>query len=874
MTGPDSTFTAKPRRLGVEEEFHLIDLRTRRLTARAPELLEALPDDGYVAELQRCVVESNSAVFSDLDLLRKDLQTSRERLVQAASSLGMGVVAAGSVPLSVPTELRVTETPRYRRMLADYQLLAREQLICGTQVHVDVVDRDEAVAIAARLAPYIPTLLALSASSPFWSDGSDTGYASARTLIWQRWPTSGPFPVVDNAAHYDAEIAMLVASGVISDPGMVYFDVRPSAGVKTLELRVCDSCPSVDTITLIAGLTRALVDREAARLHADIAPTAPTLYRAAIWQAARSGLEGDLIDVSTATPRPAGEVVRALTDSLRDELTAIGDWEIVDELTTRAIERGSSASRQRRVLRRRGRLTDVVDRLAAETAGTAPAPAPAARRDGNLLYGYQPADCEDPTIPPGPFDEAIAADLSMRPGYAEIIAAATQLGNVSLRNREYQIEREQSVDDVTFKVSGQDRAQIFPLDVIPRIVGAADWQRVSDGIEQRALALNAFLCDIYGDQAIVADGIIPAEALDRAPGYRRSGRLPSWQHVRTHICGTDLISDGPGHFVVLEDNLRVPSGVAFALTNRRLMRQFLPEITPPAEILDIDAVPEMIAQTIAAARPPRAHDDGIDIVLSSGWTDSAWFEHRLIAEGAGIPVATPEDLSVRDGRVHLHHGRDIDVVNTIYLRMDEDMLLSSTGVDDVALRAGLIEAMRSGTLAIANALGNGVADDKAIYAYVPQMIRYYLGAQPLIDQVPTWLCSERDQRDYVLSRLSELVVKPIDGLGGSGITIGPECTDRQLAERELELKTQPERFVAQEVVSLSTHPTFDGNGFWPHHVDLRAFVHLRADGDDIDAVVAPAALTRVAPSGSLIVNSSRGGGGKDTWILATDVSEN
>ena len=177
MTGPDSTFTAKPRRLGVEEEFHLIDLRTRRLTARAPELLEALPDDGYVAELQRCVVESNSAVFSDLDLLRKDLQTSRERLVQAASSLGMGVVAAGSVPLSVPTELRVTETPRYRRMLADYQLLAREQLICGTQVHVDVVDRDEAVAIAARLAPYIPTLLALSASSPFWSDGSDTGYA-------------------------------------------------------------------------------------------------------------------------------------------------------------------------------------------------------------------------------------------------------------------------------------------------------------------------------------------------------------------------------------------------------------------------------------------------------------------------------------------------------------------------------------------------------------------------------------------------------------------------------------------------------------------------------------------------------------------------
>ncbi|AZG48327.1 Putative glutamate--cysteine ligase 2 [Gordonia insulae] len=291
------------RRVGVEEEFHLVDLRTSRLTTRAPELLEILPTDGpYVEELQRCVIEANSGVHPQLTQLRDNLRSNRSVLVDAAAALGIGVVAAGSVPLAVPTEMRVTETPRYRRMLADYQLLAREQLICGTQVHVDVASRDEAVTIASRITQHLPTLLALSASSPFWADGTDTGYASARTLVWQRWPTTGPFPDVHTAADYDAEIERLISSGVISDRGMVYFDVRPSARVSTLELRVCDSCPSVDTIALIAGLFRALVVREAKHLDEPPRPTSPALYRAAIWQAARSGLEGDLIDVASSTP--------------------------------------------------------------------------------------------------------------------------------------------------------------------------------------------------------------------------------------------------------------------------------------------------------------------------------------------------------------------------------------------------------------------------------------------------------------------------------------------------------------------------------------------------------------------------------------------
>src|SRR5271157_830289 len=260
------------RTLGVEEEFHLVDLKTRRLTARAPELLAQLSDD-YVAELQRCVVEMNSRVVNTLERLRTELVDHRRVLVQTAAELGMGVVAAGAVPLSVPAEMQVTKTERYRQMLADYQLLAREQLICGTQVHVGISDRNEAVAVAHRVGPYLPTLLAISASSPFWSDGSDTGYSSVRTLVWQRWPTTGLAAPVESAGEYDGLVNDLIDSGIITDEGMVYFDVRPSTSVPTLELRVCDSCPSVDTIVLIAALFRALVEREAAGLRAGTAPT-------------------------------------------------------------------------------------------------------------------------------------------------------------------------------------------------------------------------------------------------------------------------------------------------------------------------------------------------------------------------------------------------------------------------------------------------------------------------------------------------------------------------------------------------------------------------------------------------------------------------
>jgi glutamate---cysteine ligase / carboxylate-amine ligase len=861
-----------PRTLGVEEEFHLVDLKTRRLTARAPELLAELSDH-YVAELQRCVVETNTRVVDSLDGLRGELVDDRRVLVDTAAELGIGVVAAGAMPLSVPAEMQVTKTPRYRQMLADYQLLAREQLICGTQVHVGVDDRDEAVAVAHRVSAYLPTLLALSASSPFASDGSDTGYSSLRTLVWQRWPTTGLAAPVQSAEEYDTLVKDLVASGVISDAGMVYFDVRPSNSVPTLELRVCDSCPSVDTILLIAGLFRALVEREvdAARAGTPATILSPALGRAAVWRAARSGLEGDLVDVRAPAGRPASEVVTELVESLRPQLEDSGDWDIVSELTRQVLIAGTSSARQRRALRRRGRLTDVVDQLIAETAGRLPSTATAVGGDPTLLFGYHPGTDPAVRVARGnvdvSYDEAVDTDGHPRQRYRTVLDTIARLGVAQLRIREGCIEQEQRADNITFRVTGQSRAQLFPVDLIPRIVAADEWAQLSEGLGQRARALDAFLRDIYSEQAIVADGIIGVQALDRAPGFRSTGRVAG-DTVRAHISGTDVVCDRSGHWMVLEDNLRVPSGAAYAVVNHRLLSKHLPEPQPLA-IEDVDRAPQMLLETLRAAAPPHAADDPVVVLLSAGWEDSAWFEHTFLADEMGVALVQPTDLSVRDGKLVRHIGSDVRRIDVAYVRMDEDMLLSSTGYDGAPLRAGLLGAITDGNLTIANALANGVADDKAIYAYVPAMIEYYLGEKPKLAQVPTWICAEREQRDFVLAHLADMVVKPIDGLGGTGVLIGPDASDAALEARRHELVTQPERFIAQELVALSTHPTFDGDGIYPHHVDLRAFVHLRTGaGGSVSAHVTPAALTRAASRGSRIVNSSFGGGSKDTWILA------
>ncbi len=869
---------SSPRTLGAEEEFHLVDLKTRRLTARAPELLGEL-DENYVAELQRCVVETNTLVVDSLEGLRDEIVRHRKVLVETATELGIGIVAAGAVPLSVPAEMRVTRTPRYRQMLADYQLLAREQLICGTQIHVGIDDRDAAVAVAYRVAAYLPTLLALSASSPFASDGSDTGYSSMRTLIWQRWPTTGLAAPVQSAEEYDKLVADLVASGVISDARMVYFDVRPANFVPTLELRVCDSCPSVDTVLLIAGIFRALVERELEAAEKGIPATvlSPAVGRAALWRAARSGLEGELVDVRGPVSRPASEVVSGLVDALRPQLENNGDWDTVSELSRQALILGTSSARQRRALRGRGRLTDVVDQLIVETASrqrsTQDIPV-AIRDDPSLLFGYHlgskpissaaRADLDDC------YDEAVDADGKPRQAYRTVLDAIARLGVAQLRSREADIEQEQRADNITFRVSGQSRAQLFPVDLLPRVVTAQDWGRLSEGLAQRARALDAFLRDVYSEQAIVSDGIIGVQALDRAPGFRSTGRVAG-DTVRAHISGTDIVCDGAGRWMVLEDNLRVPSGVAYAIVNHRLIDKHFPEMQPPVPIEDPGQAPRMLLETLRAAAPAHAPDDPVVVMLSAGWKDSAWFEHTFLAEEMDVPLVQPADLTVRDGKLVQHVGSNVRRIDVVYARMDEDMLLSSTGYNNAPLRPGLLAAIKDGHLTIANSLANGVADDKAIYAYVPAMIEYYLGEKPLLAQVPTWICAERDQRDFVLANLGDLVVKPIDGLGGSGVLIGPEASEEALEARRRELEAQPERFVAQEPVNLSTHPTFDGDGLYPHHVDLRAFVHLRpgagGSAGSVEAHVMPAALTRVGVRGSRIVNSSSGGGSKDTWIL-------
>ncbi len=353
--------------LGVEEEFHIVDARTRHLVSKSGLLLDMLPKERFTEELQRSTLEANSEPCARLEDLGRDLGRMRETVIATAAEVGLGIVAAGSVPLADPGQMKISPDARYEQMLDDYQLLTREQLICGTQVHVQITDPDLAIAVAHRVAPYLPPLLALSASSPYWL-GADTGYASYRTLVWQRWPTAGPMAKFGSAAEYQRMIEELIRSGVISDPGMIYYDVRPSAHVPTVELRVCDSCPRVEDILLIAGLFRALVVRELAEVRRDpegevqLGPV-----RAATWQAARSGLEGELVDPVEGTPAPAAQVVTRLVESLRPELEECSDWELVSALAADALARGSSAERQRRAFARRGEPADVVDLLLTET---------------------------------------------------------------------------------------------------------------------------------------------------------------------------------------------------------------------------------------------------------------------------------------------------------------------------------------------------------------------------------------------------------------------------------------------------------------------------------------------------------------------------
>ncbi|MER5996021.1 carboxylate-amine ligase [Streptomyces viridosporus] len=357
-------------RIGAEEEFHVLDVKSGRLVPRARAVLDRLDGPGFTTELQQSAVESNSGVHGTLDALHADLAGSRRRLDVAASSLGLAPVAAGTVPLAQLNPRNVTAGRRYRHMADEYRRVADEQLICSAQVHVDVPDRDTAVRAMCLVSPWLPPLLALSASSPFWL-GADTGYASWRTMLWQRWPTAGPAGHYTDAAAYDAALKELIRSGVISDPGMVYHDVRPSAHQRTLELRICDACPRVETVVLVAGLFRALVHDACDRLARGGGPWCDGHHewlRVATWRAARSGLEGALVDPVARRAAPARVVLHGMAVRLHPALEASGDWENVHELLARALAAGSAAHRLRRAAEDEGLLASVA-LLVAETRG-------------------------------------------------------------------------------------------------------------------------------------------------------------------------------------------------------------------------------------------------------------------------------------------------------------------------------------------------------------------------------------------------------------------------------------------------------------------------------------------------------------------------
>lgn len=845
--------------IGVEEEFHVVDLETRHSAPEVDALLADLDGEEFAPELQRSLVETNTPVCRSLDDLRGNLQRLRGRLASAAEPHGLGVVAAGTVPLVDLDGGDISAGARFAHMQHEYQVLVNEQQICGAQVHVDVPDRDEAVQVVRRLAPYLPVLLAISASSPYWR-GADTGYASYRDLIWARWPTAGPPPMVESGAQYDGLIKSLIASGTISDPGMVYFDIRPSAHVPTVELRICDACPEVDFVVLIAGLFRALVRRARAECvaGAPLPDTRHELLRAATWRAARSGLEGDLVDPVRGELVSPDLVLNRLVDVVRPDLEALGDFEQVQELAKLALSRGSAAARQRRRFGLRGELTDVVDGLLAATQGT------------NLPLEQRPTTVAAPQLlagyhPPA-FDEAVNDDGRVRPEYGWMFRTLSRMGTRGMAAAEQALHTEQRARGVTFRV-GDEPERLFPLDVVPRIITSDDWAEITSGLAQRVRALEAFLRDVYGERRIVADGLVPAAVVDEAPGRSHLGTLVPAEAVRVAVAGIDLVRDRADHWLVLEDNLRVPSGMAYSIMSRRLIRSAMPDLESPTGVVPLEDVPRRLrAALLSAVDPDKAGYDEVAL-LSAGQSDSAFFEHKLLADLMGVPVVTPRDLRVTDDGVFLVGEGGRTRLSALYRRIDEQELMESSGADLRPIGRALGNAVRRGNVALLNGFGNGVADDKQTYAYVPEMISYYLDEKPILENVATYPCVDPERRAEVLDRLDELVLKPVNGYGGKGIVIGPHASPAELDEVRAAILAEPALWVAQDLVALSTHPTFASGLLQPRAVDLRVFVLQSRRGSGTDVDVLPAALSRMAPPGSMIVNSSRGGGAKDTWVL-------
>jgi uncharacterized circularly permuted ATP-grasp superfamily protein len=419
---------------------------------------------------------------------------------------------------------------------------------------------------------------------------------------------------------------------------------------------------------------------------------------------------------------------------------------------------------------------------------------------------------------------------------------------------------------ITFAVYGENAGteRLIPFDIVPRILPADEWTQLERGLKQRVQALNAFVADIYHEQRILQAGIVPAEQVLCNAQYR-----PEMQGVDVpggiyaHIGGIDVVRDHDGRFCVLEDNLRVPSGVSYMLENRKMMMRLFPELFARNSVAPVEHYPDVLLENLKSVAPEAVADPTV-VLLTPGAYNSAYFEHAFLAQQMGVELVEGQDLFVRDDILYMRTTRGPQRVDVVYRRLDDDFLDPLSFRPDSALGVpGLLTVYRAGHVTIANAIGTGVADDKSIYPYVPDMVRFYLSEEPLVSNVPTWVLRKPEDRAYVLDHLPELVVKEVHGAGGYGMLIGPASTKAQIEDFRGKIKAHPERYIAQPTLALSTSPTFVANGIAPRHIDLRPFV---LSGKEITVV--PGGLTRVAlREGSLIVNSSQGGGTKDTWVL-------
>ncbi len=466
------------------------------------------------------------------------------------------------------------------------------------------------------------------------------------------------------------------------------------------------------------------------------------------------------------------------------------------------------------------------------------------------------------------------AQAAVRPHYAAYEEWLQQQTPQALQHLREEAELIFRRVGITFAVygdkdeDGSGNERLIPFDLLPRVIPVAEWDRLQAGLAQRVTALNRFLHDIYHDQAILKAGIISSEQVLGNVQYRKQMigvTVPNG--VYSHISGIDVVrathGEEEGQYFVLEDNLRVPSGVSYMLENRKMMMRLCPELFQSHKVAPVAHYADLLLETLRDSAP-AAVSDPVVVVLTPGMYNSAYFEHAFLAQQMGVELVEGQDLFVRDGFCYMRTTEGPQRVDVIYRRIDDDFLDPRVFRKDSTLGcAGLMDVYRAGHVAICNAIGTGIADDKSIYPYVPQMIEFYLGEKPLLANVPTWLCRKQDDLRYVLDHLDELVVKEVHGAGGYGMLIGPTASKAEIEEFRAVLQQHPDRYIAQPTLSLSTCPTFVDSGVAPRHIDLRPFVLC---GKEVQMVAG--GLTRVAlKEGSLVVNSSQGGGTKDTWVL-------